>query len=184
MRIEPTTIADVLVITPERHQDARGFFAEIYNRRRFAEAGIDADFVQDNHAMSLARGTLRGLHYQSPPHAQSKLVHALRGRILDIAVDLRRSSPTFGRHVMVELDAASGRMLFIPKGFAHGALTLEPETEHAYKVDAHWSPDHDRGLAFDDPDLAIPWPISPFEMTLSDRDRRHPRLRDLPPEFD
>src|ERR1041384_2560914 len=129
MRITPTAIPDVKIVEPAKFADDRGFFSEVYHASELARAGIDLAFVQDNHAFSVAAGTLRGLHFQAPPHAQAKLVRVTRGAVIDVAVDLRRSSPTFGRHVMVELSAANWRQLLIPIGFAHGYLTLAPDTE-------------------------------------------------------
>jgi dTDP-4-dehydrorhamnose 3,5-epimerase len=183
MDVQPTAIPEVKVITPRRFGDHRGFFAEVYNRRALVAAGIDIEFVQDNHAYSAAAGTLRGLHFQKPPAAQTKLLRVLRGRVVDVAVDLRRGSPTFGGHVMVELSAAAGNQILCPKGFAHGILTLEPDTEVTYKVDAYFAPELDTGVRFDDPDLAISWPIPHQEIILSDKDRELPRLRDLPAIF-
>ena len=184
LQVEDTAIPAVKIVTPRRFGDARGYFSEVYSRRAFAEAGIDLDFVQDNHSLSVPRGTVRGLHFQSPPHAQGKLIRVVRGRVLDVAVDLRRSSPTFGRHVAVELSAETGRQLLVPVGFAHGFCTLEPDTEVLYKVTAHYAPAHDLGLAWDDPDLGIAWPVARDEALLSDKDRRQPRLADLPAVFD
>ena len=183
LEVVPTAIEAVKIVTPSRFGDERGFFSEVYNRERFAAAGIALEFVQDNHSRSARAGTVRGLHFQSPPHAQDKLVRVSRGRILDVAVDLRRSSPTYGRHVAVELSAKDWRQLFVPVGFAHGFCTLEPDTEVLYKVSAYYSVAHDHGLAWDDPDLDISWPVRPEEATLSDKDRRHPRLADLPAAF-
>lgn len=182
-QIEPTAIADVKIVVPQRFEDARGFFAETYNRQVFAAAGIGVEFVQDNHSLSVPAGTVRGLHFQSPPFAQDKLVRVVRGRILDVAVDLRASSPSFGRHVAVELSAQNRRQLFVPVGFAHGFCTLEPETEVLYKVSNYYSKAHDHGLAWDDPALAIAWPVAPERAVLSDKDRQHPRLADLPSYF-
>lgn len=183
MKFEDTAIADVRIVTPQKHGDARGFFSEVYKQSDLAAAGFDSVFVQDNHTFSAPVGTLRGLHFQTPPFAQHKLVRVVRGRILDIAVDIRRSSPSFGKHVAVELSAANWRQMLIPIGFAHGFVTLEADCEVLYKVTAPYSPDHDRGLAFDDPDLAIDWPLPPGGAVLSDRDRRWPRLRDLADAF-
>jgi dTDP-4-dehydrorhamnose 3,5-epimerase len=184
LQIEETALAGVLVITPRRHGDARGYFSETWKRSDFRAAGIDIDFVQDNHSLSAEVGTLRGLHFQSPPHAQDKLVRVIRGRVLDVAVDLRRSSPSFGRHVAVELSAENGRQLLVPVGFAHGFVTLEPGTEVLYKVSAEYAPANDHGLAFDDPDLGIAWPLPAERLVLSEKDRRHPRLAELPAYFD
>ena len=181
--VEATAIPDVKIITPKKFGDHRGFFSEIYNRQAFAEAGIALDFVQDNHSLSAQVGTLRGLHFQSAPFAQDKLVRVPRGRILDVAVDIRQSSPTFGRHVAVELSAANWRQLLVPIGFAHAFVTLEPDTEVMYKVTNYYSAANDLGLAWDDPDLAIDWPLPPGWAVLSDKDRKHPRLRDLPSIF-
>ena len=182
--LEKTAIPDVRVIVPQRHGDHRGFFSEVYNRRRYAEVGVDLDFVQDNHSLSADVGTIRGLHFQSPPFAQDKLVRVTRGRILDVAVDIRRSSPTYGQHVAVELSAQNWRQLLVPIGFAHGFCTLEPDTEVIYKVSNYYSAEHDHGLAFDDPALAIPWPLDPNKAVLSDKDRHHPHLADLPTWFE
>jgi len=181
--IKPLAIRDVKLITPRRFGDHRGFFSETYNQRAFARAGIDIPFVQDNHAYSAVRGTLRGLHFQIPPHAQDKLIRVTRGAILDVAVDLRVGSPTFGHHVTAKLSAENGTQILIPQGFAHGMVTLEPDTEVVYKVSAFYAPDHDKGLAWDDPDLGIDWPVSADEAQLSDKDRRQPRLADLPIYF-
>lgn len=183
LTVEPTALPDVRIINPQRIGDQRGFFSEIYNRQRFAEAGIDLEFVQDNHSFSASAGTVRGLHFQSEPFAQAKLIRVIRGRILDIAVDLRHSSPTFGRHVAVELSAETGHQLFVPVGFAHGFCTLEPDTEIQYKVSAYYSAAHDHGLRWDDPALGITWPVEPSRAVLSDKDRRHPTLAKLPAHF-
>ena len=146
-------------------------------------AGIDLAFVQDNHSLSGPVGTLLGLHFQSPPHAQTKLVRVARGRILDVAVDIRRSSPTFGHHVAVELSAENWKQIFVPAGFAHGFVTLEPGTEVLYKVDALYAPANDHGLAYDDPALCIDWRLPIDHLVLSEKDRKHPRLADLPAYF-
>jgi dTDP-4-dehydrorhamnose 3,5-epimerase len=183
MDIQATAIPEVKVITPARFGDRRGFFSEVYNRRALAEAGIDIVFVQDNHSYSAGRGTLRGLHLQGPPASQTKLVRVLRGAVVDVTVDCRVGSPTFGRHVMVELSAAAGNQVLCPQGFAHGTLTMAPDTEVIYKVDAYYAPERDVGIRFDDPDLAIPWPIPSDLLVLSSKDRRLPRFRDLPAVF-
>lgn len=183
LQVEPTALPEVRIITPKRFGDHRGFFSETYSRQAFAEAGITLDFVQDNHSLSAAVGTLRGLHFQVPPFAQDKLIRVPRGRILDVAVDIRASSPDLGKFVAVELSAENWRQLLVPVGFAHGFVTLEPDTEVIYKVSAPYAPEHDRGLAFDDPALGIDWGLSAERLTLSDKDRRHPRLAELPRYF-
>ena len=181
--VEPTALPDVKIIQPKRFGDHRGFFSETYSRSAFAEAGITLDFVQDNHSLSAAVGTLRGLHFQAPPFAQDKLVRVPRGRILDVAVDIRASSADFGQFVAVELSAENWWQLLVPAGFAHGFVTLEPDTEVLYKVSAPYAPEHDRGVAFDDPAIGIDWGFAPETLILSDKDRRHPRLADLPRYF-
>jgi dTDP-4-dehydrorhamnose 3,5-epimerase len=184
LHIEETAIPDVKIITPPRFGDVRGFFSEVYSRKAFEESGIFMNFVQDNHSLSGPRGTIRGLHFQSPPFSQDKLVRVTRGRVLDVVVDIRRSSPTYGRHVAVELSADNWRQLLVPAGFAHGFCTLEPDTEFLYKVTNSYAPSHDHGIAWDDPALGINWPVSPGEALLSDKDRGFPRLADLPAYFD
>ena len=172
-----------ILVASRRFGDHRGFFLETYSARDFAALGIPDVFVQDNHSLSAQPGTIRGMHFQLPPHAQAKLVRVLRGAILDIAVDIRRSSPSFGQHVTVELTADNAQQLFIPAGFAHGFCTHCPDTEVAYKVTDLYAPECDRGIAWNDPDLALPWPFDAAEVQLSDKDRRAPRLRDLPTVF-
>lgn len=184
LEIEPTAIPDVKILTPKRFGDGRGFFSEVYNKQRFENFDLRLNFVQDNHSLSAKAGTIRGLHFQVPPFAQGKLVRVLRGRVLDVAVDLRRSSPTFGQHVAIELSAENWRQLLIPVGFAHGFCTLEPDTEVLYKVTGYYSAAHDRGLAFDDPTLGIEWPVAGAEAILSEKDRNHPLLAELPAYFD
>jgi dTDP-4-dehydrorhamnose 3,5-epimerase len=184
MTVRATEIPDVLIITPARHGDARGFLSETYNKQRFAAHGIGIDFVQDNHSFSAAQGTVRGLHFQTPPFAQAKLVRVLRGAIYDVAVDLRASSPTFGRSVGVVLSAEDWNQLLIPVGFAHGFCTLTPDTDILYKVSQHYSPEHDKGVLWNDPDLGIDWPVEEDAAILSEKDRRLPRLRELPSYFD
>ena len=183
MDISETAIAGVRLLRPTQHHDARGFFSEVYNEAVFAARGIAVRFVQDNHSLSLKRGTVRGLHFQIPPFAQAKLVRVTRGAILDVAVDLRRGSPSFGCHVAAVLSAAEWNQLFVPEGFAHGFCTLEPDTEVTYKVNRPYSAAHDRGLYWNDPALAISWPVSEAEALLSERDRRHPPLVELPEFF-
>lgn len=183
LEIVNLAIPDVKLIRTRRFTDDRGFFTETYNRRDFLEAGVCKDFVQDNHALSTQRGTLRGLHFQRPPQPQAKLVRVARGAIFDVAVDIRRGSPSYGRHVAVTLTADGGEQLLIPIGFAHGYCTLEPKTEIIYKVDAYFAPDCDAGIAADDPELGIAWPIDFGEMVLSAKDRKLPRLIDLDDAF-
>ena len=183
MLVEDTAIAEVKIITPKKFGDARGFFCEVYNRAAFEKAGLHLDFMQDNHSYSAAVGTIRGLHFQTAPFAQDKLVRVARGRVRDVAVDLRRGSPTFGAHVAVELSAANGRQLLVPVGFAHGFCTLEPDCEVLYKVTNLYSAVNDGGLAFDDPALGLDWGVDPAKAVLSDKDRKHPRLADLGPQF-
>lgn len=183
MQVVATSIPDVKLITPRKFGDHRGFLSETWNRRALAEQGLAFDFVQDNHSMSAAVGTVRGLHFQIPPFAVAKLVRVARGAIYDVAVDLRRGSPSFGRHVGVRLSAEAWNQLLVPVGFAHGFCTLEPDTEVLYKVTDYYAPAHDRGLRWDDPALAIAWPVAPAQATLSDRDRAWPALAELPAHF-
>jgi dTDP-4-dehydrorhamnose 3,5-epimerase len=183
MEAKQLQIPEVMLITPIRHGDGRGFFSETYNRAKFAQFGIDHAFVQDNHTLSFKKGTVRGLHFQSPPHAQDKLVRVSRGAIFDVAVDIRHGSPSFGKSVTAILSAENWHQLWVPKGFAHGFCTLEPDTEVIYKVTDRYAPECDKGLAWDDPSLGIKWPICPQVVILSDRDLSHPLLRDLPAYF-
>jgi dTDP-4-dehydrorhamnose 3,5-epimerase len=172
-------IAGPLLISPRRFSDARGTFAETYSRRDFTALGIAEEFVQDNHSMSTGVGTVRGLHFQLPPRAQAKLVRVLRGRVLDVIVDLRRGSATYGRHAAAELSAENALMLYVPVGFAHGFVTREPDTEVAYKVTDTYAPECDRGLAWDDKALGIAWGVAADAAILSDKDRTWPGLADL-----
>jgi dTDP-4-dehydrorhamnose 3,5-epimerase len=183
LTVVPTSIEAVKIITPKSFQDSRGVFCETYNRQRFFEHGVELDFVQDNQSSSVEIGTIRGLHFQSNPAAQDKLVRVLRGSIFDVAVDLRRTSPTYGKWVAEKLSADNGKQLLVPVGFAHGFCTLEPDTHVLYKVTAYYSPANDLGIAWDDPDLAIDWPIPPGKAILSEKDTRHPRLNSLPTYF-
>jgi dTDP-4-dehydrorhamnose 3,5-epimerase len=176
--ITPLAIPDVLLITPKRHGDARGWFAETWSEKLMAAAGLTAPFVQDNQAFNAKKGTVRGLHFQTAPHAQGKLVRVLKGAIYDVAVDVRPGSATYGRWVAAELTAAGGEQLLVPRGFAHGYCTLEDETELFYKVDGQYAPELEGGVAWDDPDLAIAWPLAGAPV-LSDKDRKLPRLKDL-----
>ncbi len=170
-------------VLPRIFRDERGFFSETYNRKAMSEAGIDCEFVQDNQSLSRARGVIRGLHFQTEPHAQGKLVRVTKGAIFDVAVDIRAHSPTFGQHVSATLTAENWSQLWVPVGFAHGFCTLEADTEVIYKVTDYYAPECDRGIAFDDPDLAIAWPVEASQAILSEKDRRQPRLRDLPTQF-
>lgn len=181
--VQKTEIEGVLLVTPKRFADARGYFCETYNAERFLEAGIEDVFVQDNHSLSREAGTVRGLHYQAPPRAQAKLVRVLRGSIIDIAVDARKSSPTFGRHVRAHLSAANGAQLFIPAGFLHGFATLEPETEVAYKVTDFYSGAHDGAVLWSDPALAIDWGVYPKRAVLSDKDAKAALFADFNSPF-
>lgn len=178
MQLVDTTIPDVKILVPRKFRDSRGFFSETYSRRALEEAGLRLDFVQDNWSLSIDRGVVRGLHYQIPPLAQDKLVRVLRGAILDVVVDIRRGSPTFGQHVSVMISEQKWNQILVPSGFAHGFCTLEPNTEVAYKVTNGYSPEHERGILWSDPDLGIMWPVSAAEAILSDKDARNPRLRD------
>ena len=176
-------IPDVICFTPKRHSDERGFFMETWNRKLFAENGIDVELVQDNHSLSRQPGVLRGLHFQTPPHAQAKLVRVLKGSIFDVAVDIRTGSPTFGKWVTETLTADNAKQLYVPIGFAHGFLTLEPDTEVAYKVTAFYAPECDRGIAWDDPDINIDWPDVSGGIILSNKDRKHGPLKHMDPVF-
>jgi len=183
LTVVPTEIPEVKLVTPKAFADARGSFAETYNHKRFVENGIAVNFVQDNESHSVKAGTIRGLHFQSHPNAQDKLVRVLSGRILDVAVDMRRSSKTYGRWVAHELSSANGMQMFVPIGFAHGFCTLEPNTHVLYKVTGYYAPECDLGVAWDDPDLAIRWPVDASQAMLSDKDMRQPRFNSLPEYF-
>lgn len=178
MQVIPTEISDVKILVPKQFKDHRGFFSEVYSTKLLKDAGVDAAFVQDNHSLSVEKGVLRGLHYQVAPMAQAKLIRVVRGAILDVALDVRRGSPTFGRHVTAVLSAENWRQAYVPVGFAHGFVTLEPNTEVLYKVSTFYSPQHERGVRWNDPALGINWGIREDDAVLSDRDRRHPVLKD------
>ncbi len=184
MRALPTAIPDVKVLVPDRHADDRGFLSETWNRRAFDAVGIPHEFVQDIHCLSVATGTLRGLHFQRPPYAQHKLIRVVRGAIMDVAVDLRRGSPTFARHVTVELSAEAWNQVFVPIGFAHGYCTMAPNTEVIYKVSDRYAPDREGGLLWNDPALGIDWPVSARNAAISDRDRHLPPLAELTDVFE
>ena len=181
MQIDTTALPDVLILTPRRFGDARGWFMESWNARRMAEAGLDLPWVQDNHSFSSAKGTLRGLHFQSPPRAQDKLVRCTRGAILDVAVDIRAGAPTYGKWVAVELSADNGRQLFVPKGFLHGFVTLMDGTEVQYKCTDLYAPENDGAVRWDDPALGIDWGVT--APVLSDKDARAPLLADIGTPF-
>ncbi|WP_336492336.1 dTDP-4-dehydrorhamnose 3,5-epimerase [Methylobacterium nigriterrae] len=183
MQVTATEIPAVKRVVPRRFGDERGWFSETFRADILAQAGIGNAFVQDNQSFSAPAGTVRGLHFQVAPMAQAKLVRVLAGSILDVAVDLRRGSPTFGRHVAVRLDAQGGEQLFVPPGFAHGFCTLEPDTMVAYKVDAYYSPEHDRSLLWNDPEIGIAWPVDADSAILSGKDQAAPRLAALPDQF-
>ena len=172
-----------LVLVPQKFEDARGWFSETWNQRPLLAAGIDIAFCQDNHSLSRGEGTLRGLHFQAPPHAQTKLVRCLKGRIFDVIVDIRAQSPTFGQWVGIELSAANSKQLLVPAGYAHGFVTLEPDCEIAYNVDDYYDASSDGGIIWNDPDIGVAWPVGDKQPILSDKDAALPRLHALPPLF-
>ncbi|NLY14955.1 MAG: dTDP-4-dehydrorhamnose 3,5-epimerase [Gammaproteobacteria bacterium] len=183
MQLTPQAIPDVFLIEPRVHGDARGYFVETFRHDLLEQAvGYAVSFCQDNESFS-SHGVLRGLHFQLPPHAQAKLVRVLDGEVLDVAVDIRQGSPTFGQHVAVRLDAQSKRQLFVPRGFAHGFVVLSETARFAYKVDNYYSPESDRGLAFDDPALGIDWLLPPEQLQLSAKDQKQPLLSQLGEAF-
>jgi dTDP-4-dehydrorhamnose 3,5-epimerase len=181
MQIDPTTLPDVFVLTPRRFGDARGWFSETWNAAQMAEAGLDLPWVQDNHSFSAPKGTLRGLHFQSPPRAQDKLVRCTRGAILDVAVDIRLGSPAYGKWVAVTLSAENGQQLFVPKGFLHGFLTVTEDAEVQYKCTDFYAPDHDRAVRWDDPAIGVDWGVT--APVLSDKDAKAPLLSQIGSPF-
>lgn len=183
LQIEETALPGVLILTPRRFGDNRGFFCESWNQERMAQSGLDYSFVQDNHSLSREVGTVRGLHFQSPPHAQAKLVRCGRGRLFDVAVDIRKGSPTYGKWVGEELSFENGRQLMIPAGFLHGFATLEPDTEIIYKCTDYYAPDCDGAVRFDDPDIGIDWGIDNSAAVLSEKDAAAPFLKDFDSPF-
>lgn len=183
MNIIETALPGVLILEPRRFGDERGWFMESWNRETLSGYGIEIDFVQDNHSYSGARGTVRGLHYQAPPHAQAKLVRVAQGMVRDVAVDVRRGSTTYGHHVVVDLSAENGRQLLVPEGFLHGFATLTPKVELLYKCSAVYAPECDGAVAWDDPDLGIDWGIDPATATLSEKDRAAQRFADWTSPF-
>lgn len=180
---EPLAIPAVVLIRPKKFGDARGYFMETWSREAFATAGIDAVFVQDNQSLSAVRGVVRGLHFQGPPAPQAKLVRVLKGAIFDVAVDIRRGSPTYGKWCAATLTADGAEQLFVPRGFAHGFCTLEPDTEVSYKVDGPYAPETEGGLIWNDPGLAIDWPIARTEVQLSGKDAILPGFADFASPF-
>jgi dTDP-4-dehydrorhamnose 3,5-epimerase len=183
MVIRNFEIPDVKLLVPKRFTDVRGYFSESWSDRMFRQKVSDVAFVQDNQSVTATKGTLRGLHFQKPPFAQGKLVRVVRGSILDIAVDIRQGSPTYGQHIATRLDPIEGAQLWVPPGFLHGFCTLEDETEVFYKVTAYYSAEHDAGVLWSDRDLRINWPFQPHSILLSDKDRTHPRLAEMPSFF-
>lgn len=173
----------VIEIIPDKFGDQRGFFSETYNAKTFADAGITLDFVQDNHSLSAEKGVLRGLHFQTPPFAQDKLVRVTRGAVFDVIVDIRKGSPSFGKWVGVTVSAEKWNQVLVPKGFAHGFVTLEPNTEFLYKVTNFYSKECDRSIRFDDPEIGVDWPVDVSEVTLSDKDRMAPLLAETDTGF-
>lgn len=176
MQVFETEIPAVKVLVPKKFGDHRGFFSEVFSRKSAADAGIAAEFVQDNHSLSAEKGVVRALHYQIAPMAQAKLVRVIRGAIMDVAVDIRRSSPTFGKHVAVTISAENWKQIFVPIGFAHGFVTLEPNTEVLYKVTNYYSPTHERGIRWNDPRLGIAWGVTEDAAVLSEKDRTSPMI--------
>ena len=177
--VEETALPGVLLITPRRFGDARGFFSESYNRARMAEHGVTIEFVQDNHSLSAQAGTVRGLHFQAPPHAQDKLVRCGRGALFDVAVDIRKGSPTYGQWVGYELSFENGRQLLVPKGFLHGFVTRVPDTEIMYKCSDYYAPECDGAVRFDSPDIGIDWGFDTDSAVLSEKDAEAPFLKDF-----
>ncbi len=183
MIIEQTPLPDLLVLTPKRFGDARGFFSESWNRDTFIKNGLEFDFVQDNHSLSAKQGTLRGLHYQTPPHAQDKLVRCGRGRLFDVAVDIRKGSPAYGKWFGIELSFDNGKQLLVPKGFLHGFVSLTPDTEIVYKCTDFYAPECDAAIRWDDPSIGIDWPLDNNQPILSDKDINAPHLADIDSPF-
>jgi len=179
MNVEKTALDGVLVVTPKRFGDLRGFFSETWNQSLFAEKGIDVPFVQENHSLSRSAGTIRGLHCQAPPRAQAKLIRVVRGRVVDVAVDVRRGSPSYGKWVSVELSAENGKQLFVPVGFLHGFATLDADTEVLYKCSDFYAPECEASVRFDDQEIGIDWGVEPGKVVLSDKDARAQTFKDF-----
>jgi dTDP-4-dehydrorhamnose 3,5-epimerase len=183
VEIDQTPLRDLLILTPKRFGDNRGFFCESWNRNTFAQHGLEFDFVQDNHSLSQKPGTLRGLHYQTPPHAQDKLVRCGRGRLFDVAVDIRKGSPTYGQWFGIELSFENGKQLLVPKGFLHGFISLEPDTEIIYKCTDFYAPECDAAIRWDDPSIGVDWPTGNSQPVLSEKDINAPHLADIDSPF-
>lgn len=181
MNIRETKLKGVYVVEPKVFGDDRGWFMETYSKKKLQEAGIDTEFVQDNHSFSAEKGTLRGIHCQKEPMAQSKITRCTKGAVLDVAVDLRKKSPTYKKWLAVELTAENKKMLYLPRGFGHGFLTLEENSEFQYKVDQYYSPEHDRSIRFDDPEIGVDWKIT--NPIVSDKDKNSPLLKDSDVDF-
>lgn len=184
MIVEETKLSGVVILTPKRFGDDRGYFSEVWNRQSYAKLGVDVDFVQDNHSLSAAKGTVRGLHYQSPPRAQDKLVRCGAGAVVDVAVDIRKSSPTYGQWVSVELSASNGKQIFVPKGFLHGFATLTPNAELLYKCSDYYAPECDGSVYFDSPSIGIDWGVDLENAILSEKDRTAPKFEEFDSPFE
>ena len=184
MKVTALEIPDVKLLTLPKFGDERGFFSEVYNKKELTAQGIEIGFVQDNQAYSANSGTLRGLHFQAPPHAQDKLIRVISGSIFDVAVDIRCGSPTFGKHASAVISAKAWNQMLVPVGFAHGYCTLEPDTEILYKVSDYYAPDHDLGVLWSDPALNIAWPVAQGEAVISEKDRGLPLLATIESPFD
>jgi|TARA_B110000263_G_scaffold239522_1_gene241821 dTDP-4-dehydrorhamnose 3,5-epimerase len=183
MEIERLTIPEVILFYPKKHEDARGYFSETYNKENLSDVDVNLDFKQDNHAFSYAKGTIRGLHFQIPPFDQDKLIRVVSGAIYDVAVDIRSNSPTFGHYVSAIIDSKKWNQILVPSGFAHGLCTLEPNTEVIYKVNNYYSHQHDKGILWNDPEIDIDWPVPDSGAVLSEKDLKLPLLSDLPKYF-
>ena len=181
--VESLSIPEIRIVKPKKFSDGRGFFSEIYSQLAFSEAGVPTTFVQDNQSFSAENNTVRGLHFQTAPYAQDKLVRVVQGAIFDVAVDIRTGSPTFGKYVSTVISYVNWNQVFVPAGFAHGFMTLEPNTEVIYKVSNYYAPDHEKGLLWNDPALGIDWPSAANRAILSAKDKVLPRLADMPVYF-
>lgn len=184
LEVEQLALPEVMSLRPKKFGDDRGFFSEVWNEKLFADLGLDLRFVQDNHSYSACEGTVRGLHLQKPPFAQDKLLRCTRGRVLDVVVDVRAGSPNFGKWASVEISAENWKQIFVPKGFAHGFVTLTPDCEVQYKVTAPYSPAHEVSIAWNDPAIGIDWGVDDGEVTLSAKDATAPRLESVSTGFE